>query len=174
MRGVLREQAGQSYPARIFRRGIAARPVLRASGPGYTLHRRSHPTHRSAMVASPPPTVFTPPDSSRAVGGATRSLADRLCNQARAHLHEFVDNELDLRDTSERALHEAVHQHLQMCTKCARLEAQLRAMRLALAAVGARSMRREHASEELRARAITLLHADSATRAPSHGLRLVD
>ncbi len=120
------------------------------------------------MVASPPPTVFAPLETSSASGSAAKSFAERLCAQTRAHLHEFVDNELDLRDASERALHDSVNRHLLLCTKCARLEAQLRAMRLALAAVGARSMRRERASESFRSAAATLL------RERPHGPRLVD
>ncbi len=64
--------------------------------------------------------------------------APRDCGSVRAHLHEYVDEELDLHVPAERAILLAVANHVTHCTPCARDEAQLRAMHLAVAAVGAR------------------------------------
>ena len=66
------------------------------------------------------------------------SDAPRDCDSVRAHLHEYVDEELDLHVPAERAILLAVANHVTHCTPCARVEAQLRAMHLAVAAVGAR------------------------------------
>lgn len=64
--------------------------------------------------------------------------APRDCGSVRAHLHEYVDEELDLHVPAERAILLAVANHVTHCTPCARVETQLRAMHLAVAAVGAR------------------------------------
>ena len=66
-------------------------------------------------------------------GGALRD-----CDSVRARLHEYVDDELDRHVPSERAIRLAVANHVAHCVHCARVEAQLRAMHLAVAAVGAR------------------------------------
>lgn len=64
--------------------------------------------------------------------------APRDCDSVRARLHEYVDDELDLHVPTERAIVLAVANHVANCEQCARVEAQLRAMHLAVAAVGAR------------------------------------
>ncbi len=64
------------------------------------------------------------------------------CDSVRARLHEYVDDEADCHVPSERAMLWAVTKHVAnhvaSCVHCARVEAQLRAMHVAVAAVGAR------------------------------------
>jgi hypothetical protein len=61
------------------------------------------------------------------------------CEDTRAHLHEYVDNELDPHSAEARRIRQALMAHVFRCEHCARLEAQLQSMRQALAAVGARA-----------------------------------
>jgi hypothetical protein len=61
------------------------------------------------------------------------------CDDTRAHLHEYVDDELDPRSGDARRIRQSMMAHLFRCDRCARLEAQLQSMRQALAAVGARA-----------------------------------
>lgn len=80
------------------------------------------------------------------------------CFITRLHLHDFVDGELDT-DLPGSALREIILDHLVHCTRCARLEQQVRAMRVRLHAVGQRLADRpeERPSAEFRARMTRLL-----------------
>jgi len=64
--------------------------------------------------------------------------ASRDCDAVRARLHDFVDDALDRDVPSARAYALVVANHVARCEHCARVEAQLRAMQLAVAEVGAR------------------------------------
>lgn len=111
--------------------------------------------------------------------------APRDCDSVRARLHEYVDDELDLHVPTERAIVLAVANHVANCEQCARVEAQLRAMHLAVAAVGARMRVTEHPRlpslkaelaivQRVTAEAVsqrTLAEAQTKSPAPTHPAR---
>jgi hypothetical protein len=80
------------------------------------------------------------------------------CFISRLHLHDFVDGELDT-DVPGSALREIILEHLVHCTRCARLEQQVRGLRVRLRAVGQRldDHPDERPSAEFRARMSRLL-----------------
>jgi hypothetical protein len=80
------------------------------------------------------------------------------CFISRLHLHDYVDGELDS-DLPGSALREIIHAHLRHCARCARLERQVRALRLRLreCAVRTAAAAEERASPEFRARMTRLL-----------------
>jgi hypothetical protein len=83
------------------------------------------------------------------------SLAD--CTLVRTHLDAFVDGELPRYDVHDRPLAPLVRGHLDVCAPCSRLAQQVRALRAALRAVGARERETVRASESLRRRATMIL-----------------
>jgi len=83
------------------------------------------------------------------------SFAD--CTLVRTHLDAFVDGELRPYDAHDRPLAPLVEGHLASCAPCARLAQQLRALRSAVRAVGARERETVRASEALRRRAAMIL-----------------
>ena len=106
----------------------------------------------AAALGSAPavPALETPP------AGSLPLAAD--CFISRLHLHDYVDGELDT-DVPGSALREIIHAHLQHCARCARLEVQVRALRLRLRAYAASTTAdaEERVSPEFRARMTRLL-----------------
>ena len=80
------------------------------------------------------------------------------CFISRLHLHDFVDGELDT-DVPGSALREIILGHLVHCPRCARLEQQLRGMRMRLrqSAERAQQQAEERPTDEFRARMARLL-----------------
>jgi hypothetical protein len=80
------------------------------------------------------------------------------CFISRLHLHDYVDGELDT-DVPGSALREIIHAHLRHCARCARLEQQVRALRLRLREYAASTATdaEERVSPEFRARMTRLL-----------------
>jgi anti-sigma factor RsiW len=79
------------------------------------------------------------------------------CFTSRLHLHAYVDGELDS-DIPGAAFREVISGHLAHCERCARLEAQLRAMRQRLRECGASGVPAdERPSDEFRAKMARLL-----------------
>ena len=79
------------------------------------------------------------------------------CTLVRRHLDAFVDGELASINGDAPAMGHGIAGHLASCTRCARAVHQLRTLRDAVRAVGARERETVRASEALRRRAAMIL-----------------
>lgn len=91
----------------------------------------------SALLPALPASAFRATPLVRYADRADHTFAS--CDAVQHRLHEYVNDELDVRDASERRVRETMELHLAGCSRCARRESQLHAIRLALSAVGARA-----------------------------------
>ncbi len=77
-----------------------------------------------------------------------------VCRTVRARLHNYVAGDLRSDIASEAALLDRIESHIPSCPRCARVEAQLQSMRLAMAAVGARATIQSDAVTQQRVQAL--------------------